>query len=85
MSHISQFVTVGSITRIHDIHYRLPICPFQIRVETQVIRTVFSTRVPNSQSPLVTEPRSQVGTHCMPTPYYSNVFATVFLSKNLIS
>ena len=38
------------------LHYRLSICPFQIRVENaekpQVMRTVFSTRIPNSQSPL---------------------------------
>ena len=40
-------------------HYRLPICPFQIRVEnavkTQVLRTVFSTRILNNKSPLVTD------------------------------
>ena len=39
------------------LHYRLPICPSNIRFENavkkQVIRTVFSTRIPNSQSPLV--------------------------------
>ena len=40
------------------LHYRLPICPFQIRVEnavkSQVICTEFSTQIPNSQSLLVT-------------------------------
>ena len=41
------------------LHYRLPVCPFRIHVENavkkQVSRTVFSTRIPNSQSPLVTD------------------------------
>ena len=41
------------------IHYRLRLCNCQIRIENslkmQVIRTVLSTRIPNSQTPLVTD------------------------------
>ena len=41
------------------VHYRLPICPCQIcvgnAVKTPIIGTVFSTRITNSQSPLVAD------------------------------
>ena len=51
------FVKIVVIHKHNKLNFRLPICPFQIRVgnavKTQVIRTVFSIRIPNSQSPLL--------------------------------